>query len=279
MNDHPGGARFDADAKEFLLEEYRSLSTTLLTNEEVGETRVNWLIGIVTAVIGGLVAMVTAEKRGVFENSLQLIVIGILLGLLILGLITLSRILKRNATTDGLIKDIKRIREIFRDYYDPDSVLLNYRAFGPPPGRSDKKEDRKFGGLADLVSALNSLVIAAIAGAILFSLSTGLSWTGAAAAFCLSLWLHRRYVRKKHQESKEELRSKKPFKRAGGVVFTIKNSVPKYLFTRPKNGGDEWILPKGQIDGEEEARVPEIISCKVEAGLPEYLRWVIENCG
>ena len=25
--------------------------------------------------------------------------------------------------------------------------------------------------------------------------------------------------------------------------------------------------------------VPEVISCKVEAGLPEYLRWVIENCG
>jgi periplasmic divalent cation tolerance protein len=25
--------------------------------------------------------------------------------------------------------------------------------------------------------------------------------------------------------------------------------------------------------------VPEIISCKVNAGLPEYLRWVIENCG
>ena len=25
--------------------------------------------------------------------------------------------------------------------------------------------------------------------------------------------------------------------------------------------------------------VPEIISCKVNAGLPEYLRWVTENCG
>jgi periplasmic divalent cation tolerance protein len=25
--------------------------------------------------------------------------------------------------------------------------------------------------------------------------------------------------------------------------------------------------------------VPEIISCKVTAGLPEYLRWVTENCG
>ena len=25
--------------------------------------------------------------------------------------------------------------------------------------------------------------------------------------------------------------------------------------------------------------VPEIISCRVNAGLPEYLRWVTENCG
>ena len=25
--------------------------------------------------------------------------------------------------------------------------------------------------------------------------------------------------------------------------------------------------------------VPEIISCKIDNGLPEYLRWVIESCG
>jgi periplasmic divalent cation tolerance protein len=25
--------------------------------------------------------------------------------------------------------------------------------------------------------------------------------------------------------------------------------------------------------------VPEIISCKIESGLPEYLRWVAANCG
>src|SRR5437868_13680515 len=25
--------------------------------------------------------------------------------------------------------------------------------------------------------------------------------------------------------------------------------------------------------------VPEIISCQVDAGLPDYLRWVTENCG
>jgi periplasmic divalent cation tolerance protein len=25
--------------------------------------------------------------------------------------------------------------------------------------------------------------------------------------------------------------------------------------------------------------VPEIISCKIERGLPEYLRWVVESCG
>ena len=96
MSHDPGTDSFDADAKEFLLEEYRSLSTTLLTNEQVGETRVNWLIGIVTAVIGGLVAMVTAEKRDVSDKTIPLIVIGFLLGLLIFGFITLCRIL--NAT-------------------------------------------------------------------------------------------------------------------------------------------------------------------------------------
>jgi hypothetical protein len=32
--------------KEFLLEEYRSLSESFRKSEETGETRVNWFIGI-----------------------------------------------------------------------------------------------------------------------------------------------------------------------------------------------------------------------------------------
>jgi 8-oxo-dGTP pyrophosphatase MutT (NUDIX family) len=279
MSDHPGSDSLSADVKELLLEEYRSLSTALQTNEQVGETRVNWLIGIVTAVVGGLVAMVTAEKKhGVFDDTLWLIAISFLLGLLLLGLTTFHRIMKRNATTDGFKKDIERIREIFRDYYDPVSILLNYHAFAPPPSRSDKEKDaekeedsddednRKFGGLADLVSALNSLVIAVLAGAILLPRSIVLGCCAAVTAFSLSFWLHLKYVRKKHKEVKEKLRPE-PFTRAGGVVVSFQDTVPKYLFASSSDDGDKWILPKGKIDEGEDPRETALREVAEETGV------------
>src|SRR5215472_9342005 len=40
---------------------------------------------------------------------------------------------------------------------------------------------------------------------------------------------------------------------AGGVVYKIENGTAHYLLVRPKNGQDEWVLPKGHIqDGEDE---------------------------
>jgi ADP-ribose pyrophosphatase YjhB (NUDIX family) len=211
--------------------------------------------------------MVTTEKRSVSKDTLQLIVIGFLLGLLILGFITLLRIMKRNATTDGFKKDIERIRQRFRDYYDPDSVLLNYHAFGSRPGRSHKQDDRKFGGLADLVSALNSLIIAVLTGAVLSPYGTFLGWSGAVLAFLLSLWKHRKYVRRKHREVNAKLEDK-PFTRAGGVVFSLRDGVLRYLLARPSDPSkDEWILPKGKIEHGEDPREAALREVAEETGV------------
>jgi ADP-ribose pyrophosphatase YjhB (NUDIX family) len=57
-------------ARELLLEDYRYLSDSFWKNEQVGETRVNWFIGIVTAVCGGLLAM-TSSQYGPRERALN----------------------------------------------------------------------------------------------------------------------------------------------------------------------------------------------------------------
>jgi len=51
-----------AAAKEFLLEEYKAFSNSLETNEQSGETRVNWFIGIIAAGVGGLVKILADGK-------------------------------------------------------------------------------------------------------------------------------------------------------------------------------------------------------------------------
>lgn len=287
MSNPPASDYPSSDVKELLLEEYRSLSKALEVNEEIGETRVNWLIGIVTAVIGGAVAMLNAEKATVSPATRQLIAIAFLLGLLTLGYITLHRILKRNATTDGFKKDLKEIRNIFRDYYDPDLILLGYRSFEPGHSQSAKdttdeeatarentaKEDapkeqtgRKFGGLADLVSVLNSLIIAALAGTISSSYGTIPAIVAGGAAFGISAFAHRQYVKAKHDKTDEGLCNTE-LTHAGGVVVDFCDGVLKYLVARPSDGTKKWIFPKGKIEKEEDPREAALREVAEETGV------------
>lgn len=106
-----------------------------------------------------------------------------LTGLLLLGVITLQRIVKRNTVTDGYKKDMDQIRERFRDYFDDDGVLDDYKPFGPTPilrtgtktensrhrnvGNnialaSISKSMRRPGGLAYLVLVMNTILLFAI---------------------------------------------------------------------------------------------------------------------
>jgi len=48
-----------AAAKELLLADHGYFSQLFLRNEQIGETRVNWFIGIVTGAAGGLFALNT----------------------------------------------------------------------------------------------------------------------------------------------------------------------------------------------------------------------------
>jgi hypothetical protein len=177
-----------AEAKELLLEDYRYLADSFWKNEQTGETRVNWFIGIVTAVAGVLVTLATAE-HGPSGGSLRLIIIAALFALLVFGIFTLLRIIKRNSVTDGYKQDRDAVRQIFKDHFDSDHTLLYYQPFGSSrgpkvtavnaecaakegsPGKEAEADvGRKLGGLVHTVSAINSLIAASLAGAIFYSI-------------------------------------------------------------------------------------------------------------
>jgi H+/Cl- antiporter ClcA len=130
-----------------LLADYKYFSELFLTNEQSGETRVNWFIVIVSSATAGIVALVVkhAEQVAAYKASLQnsdpakivtpaltsdqirVIIIGALVGLLVFGLVTLFRMMTRNKNTDDYKKALDTVRQEFQDHFDELEVL-----HGPP---------------------------------------------------------------------------------------------------------------------------------------------------
>jgi hypothetical protein len=52
-----------AAVKEFLLAEYHNVADSFWKNEQTGETRVNWFLGIITAGAAGLIGLASAEHN------------------------------------------------------------------------------------------------------------------------------------------------------------------------------------------------------------------------
>ncbi|MEX2016148.1 MAG: hypothetical protein WD873_05875, partial [Candidatus Hydrogenedentales bacterium] len=70
-------------------------------NEQTGETRVNWFIGIVAAVLGGLATLATSDPEPQIP-SVATVFTAALVSLLAFGGVTLLRLIKRNEVTDGI---------------------------------------------------------------------------------------------------------------------------------------------------------------------------------
>jgi ADP-ribose pyrophosphatase YjhB (NUDIX family) len=265
-----------------LLADHCYFSQLFLRNEQIGETRVNWFIGIVTGATGGLVALIT--KDGFSAGMLRLIVIAALISLLVFGVVTLFRILQRNRTTDGFKRDLDNVRQVFRDHFDPEYVLMDYQPLGSPKKKPLKAKEigrppgaRKFGGLAYTVAAINSLLAAALAASIVYAVGNTVSALvplvfneetesnrllaevlaattihSALVALVLSFVVQALLITSREEASKIELRAG-GVTHAGGVVFTRppNNAAVEYLIARPSDNVTEWILPKGHVEDKE----------------------------
>jgi 8-oxo-dGTP pyrophosphatase MutT (NUDIX family) len=288
-------------AKELLLADYNHFSELLLANEQSGETRVNWFIVIVSSATAGIVALVVehAGQVAAYEawlqkldpdkvvappaltsNQVRVIIIGALVGLLMFGLVTLFRMMRRNKNTDDYKKALDTVREAFQDHFDERKVLHGYYPFGSPAsdetnvrskGVASKKvwsigEQRGFGGLAFIVAAINSVLIGVLVAAIFYRVPANAKTLQTALIMALALmgasfvamWflIHA-------QEAKENKeRDKQDVTHAGGVVFKEVNGSLKYLIlTSRKAEKEEWVLPKGKIrrrEGHAEAALREV---------------------
>ena len=144
--------------EDFLLAEYRTMAESFWRNEEAGERRVNFLITLVTAVIGAIIALV--NQSDLTRETVYFAALFALLALLIFGIVTLMRLIRRNRVTDEYKHAMDLVRSFFRGQ---DERLQGYEPF---PARSRRLPGT--GGLVDTVSVVNSLVVMAIA--ILFGL-------------------------------------------------------------------------------------------------------------
>lgn len=266
-----------ADVKELLLTDYRTLSETLWRNEQIGETRVNWFIGIVTAAAGGLIGLTSAEHRPHGE-PLRLIYLAALFTLLCFGVVTLFRMFKRNETTDGFKKDSERIRQMFRDQFDDAGLLRSYRPFRPSD--SEGEPLRKIGGLTYTVAIINSLIVGGMAAAFIYPFGwpsnraaerptmIWRTYVAGSSVFALSLFIQIFLIRWKEARAKQKL---DPTTHAGGIVFRHKGEGVEYLLIRPsqKRGylKDEWLLPKGHIESGEEQWETALREVREETGV------------
>ena len=138
-----------------LLQDLQCRHETLWRIESSGETRVSLLTTLVTATFGGLGYLGTQPGVATQLGFWQL-AIGAVLALLALGIMTLLRLIGRNAKTDAILRDIDAIRSRFRT---ADPLLQEYANHPRQP------EHRKPGGLTQTVAVINGvLASAALAG-------------------------------------------------------------------------------------------------------------------
>lgn len=250
-------------ARDFLLAEYARFSEAFWQNETTGETRVNWFIGIVTAALGGLVALVTKSEGKLNGDQLHTIVLAGLAALLVFGIVTFSRLLTRNERTDQYKHALDTIRQKFQDHFDHAEILFRYQPLGGP--WKDTAPKRKLGGLAHNVAAINSLVIAIGAGVVLYPNYKADPRLFLFAAITLVVSFAAQYgiAREFETRAKDRL-NEKEITHAGGVVFQLApDGTANYLVIHPNKkqtpeqikagtpkeiDTSEWVLPKGHVE-------------------------------
>ncbi len=146
------------DNEDFLLAEYQHFSESFWRNEERGEKIVNFFITITTAIISGIIILVTNEQEIFPQSKIKVIVIAALFATLMLGLVTFIRIIKRNHVTD----EYKHIIEYLRDQFIVNASSNQEKYKLPFDDSSQKPGFWCLGGLAITVAVTNSILFTAI---------------------------------------------------------------------------------------------------------------------
>jgi len=203
--------------RQLLLADHAHFSNMLANNEQSGETRVNWFIGIVTATVGGLLALIVKyqeSKQTLLDPALLFaILFAAVCSLLAFGIITLRRMMMRNSSTDRQKRSLDQVRQMFKDNFDPEDLLLSYHPLRIPQNKKGKRKQkkkeqnrrinegeagsrsvvlrafwrkvrkewesgtlRKLGGLAHTVAVINSFLVSSLFGLVLYAVYRFNGW-------------------------------------------------------------------------------------------------------
>jgi hypothetical protein len=173
----------------FLLVEYEHFADSFWRTEELGEKRLNFFISLLTAAAAGLVILATSEKSGFSTSQVQWVTFATGAALLLFGVSTLLRMLRRNDVADQYKDALGLIRKSFSSRYG----LEDYEPF-------EKLKRKLFtGGLAQTAALLNSMLVGAITAiAFLFTMSAGWLAVTAFCAFLLALAIQFAYIGRRH---------------------------------------------------------------------------------
>jgi putative (di)nucleoside polyphosphate hydrolase len=224
------------DDEKLLLAEYQSFTEAFWKSEEIGEKRVEFFITLTTAVIAGIVALLTRSGTTLSDESVRQIATGALSAVLLLGIITYLRILQRNRVSD----EFKGILDYLRAQLKSKSTdLTGYKL----PFRSHKRLLK--GGLAETIALMNSIIIGVMA-----ALWFGKGWGWLVIPIIFSLTFALQVVMAKNDRQKAAGQKEAPrtqtFRAGVGAMITSKNG--KVLGLERKDFPGSWQLPQGGMD-------------------------------
>lgn len=161
------------DVTDLILTEYQRFSESFWRNEEVGEKRVNYYLGLITAVFAGLITLVTSDFAKDHQVLSLIIAAAAETGLLAVGYVTYLRMKKRNWVTDEYKDVLDGLRREYIKRCETTEYKLELRS---------KCRSPKSGGLSTMVFALNVIVASALVITLLgIARSTGLTASAAGA--------------------------------------------------------------------------------------------------
>ena len=217
--------------EKLLLAEYEFFTDSFWKNEELGEKRVDFFITLTTAIIAGIVALITSGQTKFSDSGVRQMATGALLGALLFGFITFLRILQRNRVTD----EYKRIADYLREQLRRRSLSLSEYEL---PFISHKRLLR--GGLAEMIAMMNSIIIAVIS-----ALWFGKGWGWVVVPFIFLILFILQLAVANNERQKKEFRAQ-TFR--AGVGAIIINKSGKVLGLERRDIPGSWQLPQGGLE-------------------------------
>lgn len=164
-----------AETKDLLIAELGIFEESIWRNEQIGETRFNFFMTLVAAVIAGLVALWTAEFPHGKPQWLENIAWEAGLGLLAFGLLTFRRMMHRDRVTAEYKATTRHIRETYRGILQDaelDVLKIPYRVDEPLEGAAGRLSRISKFGYTPSLGLLNGVLLAAT----LWGAGLGVAW-------------------------------------------------------------------------------------------------------